>query len=160
MAAHLTQELGRAQARASPARAGFVLNEEGERVLSVRLHEKCDHKEEHWDRKKCGHCWCRMCNGFVHPGTRVSLKGPTDVVTCNRKWHQFGEYKYLFRENCAGSARLTQAMRRVLPKGKVAPAEDVSYDPTFDLLNDKVYERKKKEAKERDCFASHYAPTC
>ena len=43
----LSQELGRTQARASNQRAGYTVNERGERVLSVRLHEKCDHKEDH-----------------------------------------------------------------------------------------------------------------
>ena len=107
-----------------------------------------------------GHAWCKMCGGFVHPGTKVALKGPTDVVKCNRRWHQLGEYKYLFRETCAGSARLTHAMRRALGAERVAPPEDKLYTDAHDLLVDKVYERKKKEAKERDTFANHYAPRC
>ena len=74
MAAQLTKELSRTQARVSDQRAGYVLDEHGERVLSVRLHERCDHNEDHWIRKPCGHAWCRMCNGYVHPGTRVALK--------------------------------------------------------------------------------------
>ena len=45
MAAQLTQELSRTQARVSDQRAGYILNEHGERVLSVRLHERCDHNE-------------------------------------------------------------------------------------------------------------------
>ena len=49
MAAQLTQELSRRQARASAKRAGYVVNDQGERVLSVRLHEKCDHAEDHWE---------------------------------------------------------------------------------------------------------------
>ena len=47
MAAQLTQELSRRQARVSDNRAGYVVSDQGERVLSVRLHEKCEHKEEH-----------------------------------------------------------------------------------------------------------------
>ena len=62
MSAQLTQQLGRRQAQVSEDRAGYLLSEHGERVLSVRLHEKCDHKEDHWERKPCGHVWCRMCN--------------------------------------------------------------------------------------------------
>ena len=125
MSAQLTQELGRRQAQVAAERAGYLLNEYGERVLSVRLHEKCEHKEDHWQRKPCGHVWCRMCNGHVHPGTRVALKGPTDVVKCNRKWHKLHEYQYLFRENCAGSARLTTAMKESLGAKRVAPLEDI-----------------------------------
>ena len=89
MAAQLTQELSRRHARVSTDRAGYVVNDQGERVLSVRLHERCEHKEEHWERKTCGHVWCRMCNGHVHPGTQVA--GATDIVKCNRKWHKLGE---------------------------------------------------------------------
>ena len=116
--------------------------------------------EDQWQSKTCGHAWCRMCNGHVHPGTRVVLKGPTDVVKCNRRWHKLYEYQYLFRENCAGSARLTVAMKEALGAKRVAPPEDLPYSPARDILNDKVYERKKKEAKDRVCFANHYAPRC
>ena len=42
----------------------------------------------------------------------------------------------------------------------MAPPEDISYSPWHDILNDKVYERKKKEAKDRVCFSNHYAPRC
>ena len=73
-----------------------------ERVLLVRLHEKCEHEEEHWEPKTCGHVWCRMCNGHVYPGTRAALKGVTNIVKCNRKWHKLDEYLFLSRENCAG----------------------------------------------------------
>ena len=102
VSAVLTAELSRSAARKSEEPAGYVVTDHGEKVLSVRLHDKCEHKEDMWERKPCGHCWCKMCNGFVHPGTRVALKGPTDVIKCNRRWHQLKEYKYLFRENCAG----------------------------------------------------------
>ena len=130
-------------------------------MLSVRLHQRCDHKEEHWERKKCGHCWCRMCSGHVHPITRVALKGPSDVVRCNRRWHQLKDYRYLFRENCAGTGVLSAAVARAIGASKVAPPEDIKIDPeTMDLLSDKVFERKKKEAKDRVCFLNHYAPNC
>ena len=42
----------------------------------------------------------------------------------------------------------------------VAPPEDILYHPSHDMLDDKVYERKKREAKDRVCFANHYAPRC
>jgi len=63
----------------------------------------------------------------------------------------------------AGSHRLTDAVKAALRRqgdGRVAPPEDVLYGPSFDLLNPKVYERKKKEAKQRECFLNHYAPVC
>ena len=96
----------------------------------------------------------------MHPGTRVSLKGPANVVRNNRLWHKFDEYQFLFRENLAGSTNLTKAVRRALGPKRVAPPEDVAFGACFDLLQDKVYDRKKKEAKQRDCFLSHYSPVC
>jgi hypothetical protein len=75
MSAQFTQELSRRHSRVSDSRAAYLVNEQGERVLSVRLHDKCEHKEDHWERKTCGHVWCNMCNGHVHPGTRVALRG-------------------------------------------------------------------------------------
>ena len=115
------------------------MNEHGERILSVRLHDKCEHRDEMWERKPCGHVWCKMCNGHVHPGTRVSLKGLTDVVQCNRKWHRLNEYEFLFVENCAGSARLTHSIKKRLGAERVAPPEDLLYGKQYDLLDDKVY---------------------
>ena len=104
------------------------MGESGERALSVRLHEKCEHKEEHWSRKKCGHVWCKMCGGHVHPATRVSLKGAVGVVRNNSNWHKLDHYQYLFRENNAGSARLTKCMKEALGSARVAPPEDILYD--------------------------------
>ena len=160
LSAHLSRQFGRQLACGSNARAGVVLGDRGERVLSVRLHDKCEHEQIHWEWKTCGHVWCKMCNGFVHPGSKVSLKGPADVIKCNRKWHVLTDYKHIFRENTAGSGRLTIAMRKALGDDLVAPPEDILYSPTHDLLKDKVYERKKKEAKDRDTFLNHYAPKC
>ena len=67
------------------------------------------------------------------------MKGPTDVVKCNRKWHRLDDYEYLFRENCAGSGRLTEAMRKALGDKRVAPPEDLLYSKLHDILNDRVY---------------------
>ena len=80
-----TTEFGRAAALKAEERAGYLVNEHGERILSVRLHDKFERSEEHWERKRC--------NGYVHPGTRVALKGPTDIVRCNRRWHQLDQYE-------------------------------------------------------------------
>ena len=88
-----------------------------------------------------------MCGGFVHPGTRVSLNGPTDVVKCNRKFHKLDEYDYLFRETCAGSGRLTEAVKAAVGSKRVAAPEDNIYSASHGLLDDKVYERKKKGPK-------------
>ena len=115
---------------------GYVVTEHMERVRSVRLHDKCSHSEEHWQRMACGHCWCRMCNGWVHPGTKVALKGPTDLVKCNRQWHQLDWYAYLFRENCVGSARLSTAFRKAVGAKRVAPPEDLKDGQQYNLLND------------------------
>jgi hypothetical protein len=52
------------------------------------------------------------------------------------------------------------AMKAVLGAKRVAPPEDLSYSPAHDILDDKVYERKMKEAKDRVCFANHYVPRC
>ena len=88
-----------------------------------------------------------ICNGFVHPVARVGLKGPNDIIKCNRNWHRLGSYTYLFRENCAGSGRLTTSVQRALGNKRVAPPEDILYGKEYDILNDAVYARKKKEAK-------------
>ena len=63
VSAVLTDELGQAAAQTAEERAGYLVNEHGERILSVRLQDKCERKEEMWERKPCGHVWCKMCNG-------------------------------------------------------------------------------------------------
>ena len=144
----------------SRERVGAMITPQGERVLSVRLHEKCTHKEEHWERKPCGHAWCKMCKGFVNPLNKVALKGPSDIIRCNRLWHDLSSYAYPFRENHARSARLTQVMVKTLGQSRVAPPEDVKYSKHHDMLVDQVFTRKKQEAKKREAFVNHYAPNC
>ena len=51
-------------------------------------------------------------------------------------------------------------MKEALGAPRVAPPEDISFSKAHDLLEDRVYEQKKKEAKDRDCFLNHYAPNC
>ena len=51
-------------------------------------------------------------------------------------------------------------MKKALGAQRVAPPEDKLYGDWYDLMNDAVFNRKKKEAKDRKVFANHYAPTC
>ena len=74
VSAVLTTELGRAAALNAKEPAGYLLGERGERILSVRLHDKCEHDDKMWERKPCGHVWCKMCNGHVHPGLECHSK--------------------------------------------------------------------------------------
>ena len=69
-------------------------------------------------------------------------------------------YEFLFGETFAGSARLTDAMRSKLPKGKVREPRDILYGKQWDLLEQAVYDRAKKEAKQRLCYYNHYSPKC
>ena len=121
----MTAELGRSQARQAPDREGYLRGASGEKILSVRVHDQCNHPSQHWEPRSCGHVWCKMCNGFVHPGTKVALKGPVDVIRCNRHFDDFGKYDFLFKECNAGSANLTKTMRKALGKERVAPPEDI-----------------------------------
>ena len=58
------------------------------------------------------------------------------------------EYTYWLRENLAGSAVLTKAMEQALPRGNVAPSEDLLYDPRkHDLLEKAVHTETKLRAK-------------
>ena len=124
----LTISLGQRRAKTSPDALGWTLTDDNERVLSVKLHELCAHDPAKRLSKACGHQWCSFCDGWVHPGTGVVLKGAGGVLKCNRLLHDLGRYKYLFRENMAGSARLTQAMQVALRGiGRVAAARDLEY---------------------------------
>merc|ERR1712026_148311 len=51
-------------------------------------------------------------------------------------------------------------MEKEFGRKRIAPPEDIRYGPQFDLLDNKVYARKKKEAKGRECFINLYAPNC
>ena len=59
ISAVLTRELRRVRAQASDERAGYVIDEHGERVLSVRPHETCDHASDKWEKKNVGMCGAR-----------------------------------------------------------------------------------------------------
>ena len=79
-----------------------------------------------------------MCDGFVHPVTRVALTGPGGVIRCNRQWDQFEKYVYLFGEECAGSHRLTDAMVAKVGRDRVREPRDIKYTLAHDLLDDSL----------------------
>jgi heat shock protein HtpX len=83
----LTIELGHRRALTSDQPIGWIYNDDNERVLSVKLRDTCPHPLEKLKAKGCGHMWCALCDGWVHPGTRVVLKGAGAVVQNNRKLH-------------------------------------------------------------------------
>ena len=99
MSETLTKEVSRSAVM--EGQDGYTLAENGERVLAVRLHEKCSHPQDQWARRPCGHCWCKLCQGWVHLGTQVVLKGAHGVIANNRLWHRFNDYEFLFRETGA-----------------------------------------------------------
>ena len=89
------------------------------------------------------------------------LKGAGAVVKNNRKLHDVGSYTYLFRENMAGSGRLTRAMQqRLRGLGNVAPPMDLVNSHKHDILDDRVYDRRKEECKQRECLYDHWSPPC
>ena len=157
----MTIELGRRRALLADQPVGWVYNDDNERVLSVKLHDTCPHPLEKLKAKGCGHMWCALCDGWVHPGTRVVLKSVGAVVKNNRKLHDVESYAYLFRENMAGSGRLTRAMQqRLRGLGNVAPPKDVVNSHDHDIMDDRVYDRRKDECKKRDCLYDHWSPLC
>ena len=55
---------------------------------------------------------------------------------------------------------MTTMVAKALGANRVAPPEDILYSKEHDILQNKVYDRKKKEAKDRTAFCNHYAPRC
>ena len=90
----------------------------------------------------------------------MALKGPVGVIRNNRLHHALDKYEFLFKECNAGSANLTRMVSQALGKNRVAPPEDVLCGKQFDMLDKKVFERMKKEDKERTVFFVHFAPPC
>ena len=152
----------RVRARDSGEREGWIRDEENERALSVRLNEKCagEAHQKFWKRLACGHVHCAHCDGHVCPTTLNALKGPGPIVKCNRLPKGTGDYEHLFRENYAGSKRLTEAMIHELPKGKVGEPLDKMFHRDHDITQKYVYEKRKKEAKQRGTLYNHYSPKC
>ncbi|MCP4899613.1 MAG: hypothetical protein GY906_21820, partial [bacterium] len=83
-------------------------------------------------------------------------------MKCNRRHHAFADYRYLFGENFAGSAVLTEAMKShtQIPPAKVREPRDVKNAGGYDILNDRDYEKHKKEVKDRVTFYEHFSPPC
>ena len=146
MSEDLTIELGRRRALTSDQPVGWVYNDDNERVFSIKLHDTCTHAVEQRKAKACGHMWCPLCDGWVHPGTNVLLKGAGPVIKNNRELQNVAEYTHFFRETMAGSGRLTHAMKgRLKNLGRVAEPADLIRSHEHDVMNDRVFERRDKE---------------
>ena len=63
----------RQEANSSKERAGFIQGARGQRILSVRVNDHCEHDQSNYERRPCGHCYCRLCDGFVDPKKRTCL---------------------------------------------------------------------------------------
>ena len=110
----------------------------------------------------------------MDPTTRVALNDGGPIITCNRRKRPWVEYDHVFREWFAGSARLTEAMRKAMVAiarrqgtsekaalQKVAPPRDILYDAKFmDLRIKENVGRAKKEMKDRLVFYEHFSPPC
>ena len=57
--ARLADKERRVTAASASEVAGVYEGVDGERVLSVRLNDACDHRESSWEERACGHKWCR-----------------------------------------------------------------------------------------------------
>ena len=150
--------LARERARESDQPLSWIRGAEGEPALSVRLSQRCNHVEVSWKKKSCGHVWCAMCNGFVHPVSRVALSGPGPVISCNRKPNGLEDYEHWFAENHGGTVVLTHAMKGVVPEGRVREARNLQKSGLWDVMDNRGFERLKKEAKGRTCAVTHYSP--
>ena len=140
--------------------AGWLRTERDEPVLSVRITDRCPHDPSTYERMDCGHGFCKVCDGFVCCETQAVCRGVGPVIKCNRMHHKLSEYPFLFAEIFARSGRLTEEMRRVLPRGKVKAPSDIKHGPFHDIIQKPVYERLKKEIKSRETFYMHFAPRC
>ena len=157
-AAEHREHLSRSEFRRSKDFEGKFRSSDGELVYSVKLTDVCEHDETNYDVKGCGHAWCRLCDGWVHPGTKVALKGAGPIITCNRKRRD--EYEFYFREGCSGSEVLTRTMRHVFGSDKVEEGLVIRKGLHYDLRNKKVYETEKKRVKSRSTFFDHWSPPC
>ena len=149
--------LARSEVMTSAKPGGTFTDENNERVLVVRLHDKCGCAEEAWEKRDCGHPYCTICAGHVHPVTRVTLKGAEPTVSCNRV--RQSEYEFVFREAFAGSEHLTKAMKTKFGR-RVEEATDIIKGPQHDMREKWVYEREKKRVKSRCTMIDHWSPNC
>ena len=106
---------------------GLMLDENGDRILSVRSSVRCRPEHQPSYRKTaCGHAWCTVCAGYVDPETRVRFSQPDPTVFCNRRPNPQADYKFLFGEVGVGTPRLTYAMATALGSRKVAKYRDIT----------------------------------
>ena len=83
---------------ASEEDAGCFRNSGGERVLSIRLADRCPHALETRKTMACGHDWCAVCRGYVHAKTNACVKAAHPVVENNRGWYDLTKYDFYFQE--------------------------------------------------------------
>ena len=163
----------RREASNSDKRSGLIQGARGQRILSVRVNDHCEHDQSGYERRPCGHCYCSRCDGFVDPKKRTALRSAGPVITCNRRPRPFADYDHLFAENMAGSCSLTNAMIEDLkavklsheawPPGKdrVRKPRDIAWDhAAHDFSERKVFLDHKKEIKARLVLYEHWAPPC
>ena len=78
--------------------------------------DKCSRDHEHqWEHRACGHCWCKLCHGFVDTDNLAAIKGPGPAISCNRK--PLREYKTWVRVHSTAGHKLDKAMWQHLPPG-------------------------------------------
>ena len=104
--AKVAARASRAIADSDLAMTGFGVGEDCERVLAVKMSDKCPHEEKNWERTSCGHNWCAKCQGWIDPGTRVGISAATPVVSCNRRPQPAKDYPLAFSEMSNGPSRL------------------------------------------------------
>ena len=119
----------------------------------MRLHERCPHGAGALAMRSCGHGFCKMCASWVHLGTQVVLAGPGPVIQCNWLWDQQDRYACLFGEK-TGRTSTSDASDEGPFGGRpeCMSRANKKYGAEFDLLDDAVYARARKEVKGRSVF--------
>ena len=153
----MTAERSRSEWYQSGESKGLFTNSCEEKVMVVNLVDKCPHPVSKMKEVSCGHPYCEICDGNVHPISKVVLKSAGPVITCNRA--PASTYEFVFRENFAGSEHLTTAMRKSFGK-QVDEATDIIKGAQYDLREKWVYEREKKRMKSRCTLIDHWSPNC
>jgi len=99
----------------------------GERILTMKLTATRDHDLNQWKPKARGHVFCPLCDGFVHPATRVALQGPGPIMKCKPKPKK--GYKHFFRKRFSGSENLTRACIDRFGAKRVEDSLDIKKGP-------------------------------
>ena len=135
---------------------GLGVGEDCERVLAVKMSDKCPHGETNWSRTSCGHSWCAKCQGWIDPGTRVGISAATPVVSCNRRPQPAQDYPLAFTEMSNGPARLvtefeTAKRKRGVKRREWLARHDplLSKNPYQDLRTKVGYDTANTKCKER-----------